>query len=143
MGTFRERCGTISLQSRRTLRPQGLRESENTRMKKVLSPLLLLLTGCASAAGQRPQEFRGFYEYGFEVESFRLCGSDERWWVVRGDELNRRYRELTDAPYQRVYAEIRGQAGPAGRYGHMAAYTRQLTVVEVLEVRRTAPDPCR
>lgn len=112
-------------------------------MNKLLSLLLLLATGCASAAGERLELFRGFYAPGFEVESFRLCGSAEQWWVVRGDELNRRYRELTDAQYQQVYAEIRGHAGPAGRYGHMGAYTRELMVVEVLEVRRTPPDPCR
>ncbi|HEV2129662.1 MAG TPA: hypothetical protein VGR27_01080 [Longimicrobiaceae bacterium] len=112
-------------------------------MNKVLFPLLLLLTGCASVTSGRPELFRGFYEHGFEVESFRLCGSQERWWVVRGYELNRRYRELTQAQYERVYAEVRGYAGPAGRYGHLGAYARELTVVEVLEVRRTPPDPCR
>ncbi|MBA2245852.1 MAG: hypothetical protein H0W11_12915 [Gemmatimonadetes bacterium] len=112
-------------------------------MKKAPLLLLLILTGCASAAGGRPELFRGFYEHGFEVESFRLCESDERWWIVRADGLNRRYRELTGAQYERVYAEIRGHAGPAGRYGHLGAYTRELTVVEVLDVRRTPADPCR
>jgi hypothetical protein len=102
--------------------------------------LPLLLSGCAASIADPagPQEFAGLYAAGFEVESFQPCGSGESWWVTDGEELRTRYRALAGSSYEPVYVVVRGTAGPRGRYGHLAAYERELAVAEVLEIRRGA-----
>ncbi len=115
--------------------------TSNFSMKNLF--LLVLVSGCAhAAAASPPEEFRGHYTYGFEVEAFEPCGSRERWWVVRGEELYRRHREISE-PYTRVFAVIRGSTGPRGRHGHLGQYEREVVVEEVLEVRPATDDDCR
>lgn len=112
-------------------------------MRSTLVLSMLFLSACATSRATGPlEEFRGYYEHGFEVESFRRCGSAEAWWVVQPDELFRRSREFTTAQYQPVFAVVRGYTGPEGRYGHMGVYTRQLTVVEVVDVRPASDAEC-
>lgn len=102
-----------------------------------------LLAGCAyAAAAPAPQEFRGYYTYGFEVEAFEPCGARERWWVVRGEALYRWHREIADS-YERVFAVIRGHTGSRGQYGHLGMYQREIVVADVLEVRPVGEDDCR
>ena len=103
----------------------------------------LLLTGCVTAAtGPDDRQFAGFYASGFEVESFRPCGSQEQWWVTEAQALRARYAEVAATPYQEVYVVIRGEAGPEGRYGHLAAYQREVAVREVLELRAAREGDC-
>ncbi len=110
---------------------------------KVRLLLVLFLFSCAPAANlQRGEEFRGYYQAGFEVEAFEPCGSPEKWWVVRGDELNARYRQFVGAPYEPVFIVVRGQVGPRGRYGHLGLYNRELVVQQVLEIRPLSEADC-
>lgn len=90
--------------------------------------------GCLGAAtAPEPQRFVGFYTSGFEVEAFRPCGLDEVWWVTAAPALRERYREVATSPYEPMLAVVRGEVTPLGRYGHLTAYDRELTVLELLE----------
>ena len=106
--------------------------------------LPLALGACVStvAGPERLEVVRGHYSLGFEVDSFRECGSEESWWVTDAGPLRARYQELSPAQYQSVYVELRGEAGPRGQYGHMGAYARELSVDEVLLVRAAAASDC-
>lgn len=104
--------------------------------------LLLGAAACGSVTAPGVQEHAGYYESGFEVESFRPCGESQAWWVTGGESLRERYREIAAAPYERLYVVVRGTAGPVGRYGHLGSYQRELEVEEVLEIRRALPTDC-
>jgi hypothetical protein len=103
----------------------------------------LALVACASTATEPGAErFAGHYSQGFEVDSFRPCGSAESWWVTEGDDLRARYRALATTPYQEVYVELRGHTGSPGRYGHLGAYDRELAAGEVIAIRPAAERDC-
>lgn len=109
-------------------------------------PLLattLALSGCVSGiSGTESERLVGHYSRGFEVEAFRPCGSKAQWWVTAGDELRTRHRALNPAQYQEVFVELRGSAGPVGKFGHMGAYERELQVEEVLVIRMATDRDC-
>jgi hypothetical protein len=98
--------------------------------------LLILALATAGCASPPPVEFRGIYESGFEVLSFRPCGSSERWWVARSGPLGQRYADLVARPYQPVFAVVRGDTSALGRYGHMSSYDRELRITDVVSARR-------
>ena len=118
-----------------------------------ISRLIILLNALAStscAASGRihsgvPIKFCGHYEKRFEVDSFRPCGLDERWWV--NHETDALIRAVT-APHGGVggeaYVELLGEVGERGSYGHLGAYDRELTVRKVIRVeppRKAYSDP--
>jgi hypothetical protein len=103
----------------------------------------LLLGTCTSAiSGSQEETLAGHYSQGFEVDAFRPCGSEERWWVTEGEELRARYRALAPGQYQEVYVELKGHTGPTGKYGHLGAYTRELSAGEVIEIRPSTDRDC-
>jgi hypothetical protein len=110
----------------------------------ILTTLPLALGACVSsiAGPERADTLRGHYSQGFEVDSFRECGSEESWWVTDAEPLRSRYRDLATAQHQSVYVELRGEAGPRGRYGHLGGYTRELSVDQVLVIRAASDDDC-
>lgn len=111
--------------------------------RTLLTLLLMAIGGCVTVAtAPEPDRHAGFFESGFEVEAFHPCKVDEAWWVTGAEALRQRYREVASAPYQRVYVELRGTTGPAGRFGHMGAYARELSVDEVLLVRPARQEDC-
>lgn len=89
----------------------------------------------ASPASGSTSEFRGVYSAGFEVSSFRPCGSSERWWVSTPGPLHEAYVKLNLIPYQEIYAVIRGDTSGVGRVGHLGQYSRYLSVDSLIEVR--------
>jgi hypothetical protein len=96
---------------------------------------LVPLAACVSdATGLAADRFTGYYSQGFEVDAFRPCDSDERWWVTEGADLRTRYAALSPEPYEEVFVEVRGHAGPPGKYGHLGAYSRELAVDEVVTI---------
>jgi hypothetical protein len=104
--------------------------------------LLLLLSACAlSPRGGPPTEIEGHYRYGFEVEAFRPCGTAEEWWVMRSDQLRARVPEAERGSGE-VYARVRARVGPEGEYGHLGAYSRMITIIDVLEVREPQDGTC-
>ena len=103
----------------------------------------LAVGACVSAiSGPAEERLAGHYSQGFEVESSRPCGTEERWWVTEGEEQRERYRALSPKEYEEVYVELRGRTGPRGEYGHMGAYARELAAGEVLLMRGADDDDC-
>ena len=87
----------------------------------------------------RPKEHRGHLSLGFETSAFTPCGAPEgeRWWVAGlPPEGHQRYRELTSKMYEPVFVRVRGALSSPGNYGHLGAYQRELTVLELLELRK-------
>jgi hypothetical protein len=80
-------------------------------------------------------EFRGMYSAGFEVSAFRPCGSNEKWWVSDPGPLHTAYNRLNPAPYQEIYAVVRGDTSGIGQVGHLGLYTRYLSVDSLVEAR--------
>ena len=96
-------------------------------------------------------EYVGHYEFGFEVAAFTECGSSETWWIARGSamqpvaEFINKHRKLINKqnPYTgRVFVHWRGLVSPLGRYGHWGGYSRQIKVIEILEIRMPSPNDC-
>lgn len=111
-------------------------------MRLLLLALPLLLAGCVKTiTDPAAVVYEGFYAWGFEVSSFQPCENDESWWVTGGD-LTSRYREIATQDYQPVFVVLAGEAGPPGSYGHMGAYSREIAVREVLEMRPVREGDC-
>ena len=106
-------------------------------------PLVLLAACVSDPPGLAEEQFAGYYSQGFEVDAFRPCGSDEKWWVTEGTELRSRYAALSPKQYEEVYVELRGQAGPRGEFGHLGSYNREMVAGEVIEIRPAADTDCR
>lgn len=103
---------------------------------------LLVLASCASIPpAEPPRQVAGHYRFGFEIEAFQPCGNSEEWWVARADELRARVRTLPVEP-ERVYAVVRAHVSPEGMYGHLGAYSRQMSIVEVVEVKTPSKSDC-
>lgn len=103
----------------------------------------VLLGGCVTTAtGPGEREFRGYYSQGFEVDSFRACGERQSWWVREGADLRTRYAGLAEREYAEVFVVLRGEITAEGSYGHLGAYTRELSVSRVLELRPAGAGDC-
>ncbi len=135
-------------------------------MRPLTQTAMLLLAGAAcrstarevaSVDGQAGSAFRGHYTSGFEVSSFRLCGSSEDWWLIPPDDsaqaaafvdrVGRAAREGAPTPgvpqgYQHVYLEVRGDTTGHGQYGHLARYVREFQVKDVVAVKPSEPGDC-
>lgn len=113
-------------------------------MIRTIAVLALGLAGCVPAVtGPGGERQVGHYSHGFEVDSFVPCGSEERWWVGGGADIQSRYNAIAPAPYRPVYVELVGRVGPEGRFGHMGAYLRELEVAEVIVMRQASDGDCR
>jgi putative lipoprotein len=82
----------------------------------------------------RGSRLRGHLVWGHESRSFTACDGEREGWVINdaGDELVEVYEELTAAPYQPMFVEVRGawQAPPPEGFG--AEYNEALRVTELL-----------
>ena len=114
-------------------------------------------------------EFRGFFEFSFEISSFVPCGSSEPtgygqgYWIDYDwqAEFFTRYSELASipnvdpaqgsAPGQVVYVEFIGtQVNPeygalaqGGEYGHMGQYKGEIIVIELIEMSPPKEQQCK
>ncbi len=77
---------------------------------------------------------RGHLVWGHESRSFTECGSGREAWVLNesGDELAAVYQELTAAPYQPMFVEVRGEWVAPPREGFGADYPEALRITELL-----------
>ena len=82
-----------------------------------------------------PEVFRGVYAAGFEVSSFRPCGSLEQWWVADTGPLHEGYEATASRPYEQVYVVVRGDTSAAGHVGHLGLYQRYLRVQVLDSIR--------
>ena len=78
--------------------------------------------------------FRGHLVWGHENRSFTECGGEREGWVINqaGEELAAVYNELTTAPYQPMFVEVRGDWVAPPPEGFGAAYDEALQVTELL-----------
>ena len=94
----------------------------------------------------RPQVYEGHLSIGFETSAFTPCDASyrgERWWASGlPPEGHARYRELTTKMYEPVFLKVRAIRTRKGSYGHMGGYQRELTIVELLELRVAQPADC-
>lgn len=129
--------------------------SSNHRVSLSRLALLLGLSVLSAACpipanpSQGAGTFEGLYLQGFEVSAFTPCGkgapsSDTGYWVTGNAEFNQRYNDLAttrgpNAFGPVVYVKFTGLLSPLGRYGHLGAYKRGITVEAVsrMEVRET------
>ena len=101
-----------------------------------------LFMACAvRAAEQEPATFSGEYFYNFENAVFTPDGTDERW-AVRGDmsqaELSATH---PSGRWGRSSVVLRGVVGPKGRFGNLGSCSREIHVLEILEVRDMREGP--
>jgi len=119
----------------------------------VVASFALASIGCP--APTNPTEgfgtFEGLYLQGFEVSAFTVCGagapsSSTGYWLAGNAEFNDRYNALattrgSNAFGPTVYAKFSGTLSDRGRFGHLGAYSREITVKQLvtMEVRDTCP----
>jgi uncharacterized membrane protein len=72
--------------------------------------------------------------WGHESRSFTECGGGREGWVINeaGQELVDVYNELTTAPYQPLFVEVRGTWEAAPRAGFGADYGEALRITGLL-----------
>jgi hypothetical protein len=104
----------------------------------------LALAACGPSSGDRTGRFEGYYLSSFEVSSFVPCGSDRRpgygagVWLTWAESVTA--PGLTAAP---VFVRVEGtlHTGDRAGYGHLAAYSGELTVSRVLTIDRAGRCP--
>ena len=94
-------------------------------------------------------ELTGHMVIGFEIASFVPCapldapdeppGYGQGYWLSAdpGVELYAAYHAAVGEDYLPAYVHVTGRLSPPGQYGHLGAYTRELTVTEILEINAT------
>lgn len=112
------------------------------------------LAGCLSAIERSEAgKFQGFLTSGREEQAFIPCDCDEAWWVkynkvtvgrVRAANRNNDCYQTFDRPgcQEWMYVELSGVLSPAGQYGHMGGYHRELRVDEIHRLSQDVPSTC-
>ncbi len=110
----------------------------------IASTLITIAAACASTRYEayEPRPLRGIYRQGWEVQSFRPCGSREDWWVADGADLRPRAERAGLDPDGPLLVEVRASVSPPGRFGHLGGYSRQIGVEEVLRVEAARAGRC-
>lgn len=125
-----------------------------TPPRLLLSLLLLVLAALACQTlsptpGPTKGEFEGTYSNGFEVSAFVPCegvslatpGYVPAYWLSGTSEFYDQYYALVKSSgndpadgYLSVYIRFKGELSPPGSYGHLGAYSHEITVTELLEM---------
>jgi hypothetical protein len=110
--------------------------------------------GGASLAGgyirqEIPTSLRGYYTWGYEVESLRLCNSKKTYWIYGTEALLKPLRnkswELAKKrvePYQPVYVEITATWEGKATKGLAANYEGVYRIRSIETIRESGPDLC-
>jgi hypothetical protein len=127
---------------------------------------VFLLVSCsifvpASTPAPASTEFEGFYTSSFEVSSFVKCGMNSQsgygqgYWLVSTTEFQEKFRRTLsgaagtygpkDNPrvFDTVYVRFTGTLSPKGNYGHLGAYSNEVTVIKVIEMKTISSGFCR
>ena len=85
-------------------------------------------------AGPQGIRVTGHLVWGHENRSFTACGGDREGWAINesGEELVEVYEELTSAPYQPMFVELRGEWVAAPQDGFGARFLEALRITEFL-----------
>jgi hypothetical protein len=123
-------------------------------MKKQFVFALLALFAATSACSflspgpkSSSGEFEGYYSSGFEVSSFVPCGETENpdygagYWLTSSPDFYQQYSDLVQQSghdpatgYLPVYTRFEGELSSEGSYGHMGAYSHEITVTKTIEM---------
>ena len=97
-----------------------------------------------SASEDQAPRFRGHLVWGHENRTFTECEGAREGWVINeaGDELVAVYEELTHAPYEPMFVEVRGEWVGAPAEGFGADFEEALRVTELLRAEGEGPG-CR
>jgi hypothetical protein len=135
------RCFRHSGQQTRLIRTQEL--AANPAIVEV---------GVSRTSGNWTESVELFYSgrlnLGFERNWFTPCGTDEKWEMVGGFEEVKAFIsthpnvKCPDNSDAGMYMSVRGTLSAPGPYGHMGGSSRELTVIEVLEVREYRAADC-
>lgn len=113
---------------------------------------LFLVGACnllgSNDAGLPPDEYEGFYTFGWEINDFRPCNREEDWWVTGKKntlgELRERYAKVVqENKGGRVYVRLRGNPSGKGDFGHLGSSDRAFDLNEVIEVRAAVEEDCQ
>jgi hypothetical protein len=110
---------------------------------------LVAVANAGTGPDPRPEELRGHYTWGAEVETFRPCGARQTFWVV-GDKallqpLRARSAELARVrgkPYQPVYLEAAGVQEGKATDGFAADYDAVYRLLAVRSASDASPADC-
>ncbi len=94
-------------------------------------------------------ELTGHMVIGFEVASFVPCdlgtapGDGQGYWLHAdpGVELYDAYHTAVGEDYLPAYLHFTGRLSPPGEYGHLGAYTREVTITQIIEINATGVCP--
>jgi hypothetical protein len=117
-----------------------------TRSAASLSAFLLgsLVACSASAPWPSSGVYAGYYTHGYEVSEFVPSGTKEKWWLAGALPCIPQYTKdnVATAPKENPvrYIAVRGTLSAKGEHGHLGAYSRELTVQQVLECRELSAD---
>lgn len=96
--------------------------------------LATLLAGCSlfDGDGRVTGTWAGVYHSSFESSNFRLCNTDQSWWLQSEIALPDIGRDTAFGGSQTMWLKATGVREGPGSYGHLSAWDYQFTVTAVV-----------
>ena len=125
-------------------------EPMSTLPSSEVSKIFVVQDGKLVAVGSPdPEQLRGHYTWGAEVETFKPCGSRQTFWVV-GDKallqpLRAKAAEVSRAkgkPYQPIYIEASGVSEGKASDGFAMDYDAVYRFTAVQSINEASPPGC-
>jgi hypothetical protein len=117
----------------------------NQRMKRLILILVTCISFTANASSHE-KTFKGVYQWGPEVHSFKSCNSKETYWASfdwAGNTMHDFYKKNATKPYQPMYIEFRGQILNEVVEGFAMDYSGLIRISEVKNYTFELPNQCR
>ena len=118
-------------------------------MKIILSLIMMSVIGTFI---DTEKTYVGYYTQGFEYRTFTECGSDERWWVITNETIQKLKTDLVSPGIEfsyysrgknpKVLTKFKGVLSEEGLWGHMGRYSYQLNVNQYLDFGETLQQEC-
>lgn len=110
----------------------------------VASACLLLLAGCGDQ--RRSTLYAGHFTWGHEVRAFRICNSEEEFWLRARPEILLALRDFvekqTAEPYTPIYLVFSGFPLDEEPQGLAADYGGVIQAVDIITLKKEAPPDC-
>tara|TARA_B110000116_G_C16211333_1_gene305233 strand:+ start:61 stop:441 length:381 start_codon:yes stop_codon:yes gene_type:complete len=109
--------------------------------------LFAVLIYLFSAFGQfqtSNNEYIGYINIGFEMNSFHLCNGEGEWNLsgMKRNDVRELYHALKSDSNIPIYAVLNGTVSDSGSYGHMGFYKREIQVSNIVSISTTRPPQC-
>ena len=92
------------------------------------------------------KRYRGIYTTGFEVDIFRPCGSQGRWWVAAdsSEKFEKAFSSF-EVPHdffetRSLYVEWEGKKSRLGSFGHLGGSQREIRITDIVKVKKYEGD---